>query len=357
MRRKFNPSGLRCVLCRRLPPAGPPARAPTRANTHKRCACGFWCARYSLPTVHSVLPTSSLSALSLTNYSTSTGGYLLWLLTSRATKRVDPTGIVLLGPIILNTSCISIKDIGIFFSIRSRTMFRYNTSTTPTSAAGRRSTRAARGSSKRRRSDGSRRGGGGGDGGLKRKFEEAAQRPAKKWVKVWRPPASAISFKVATWVPLSTLTEEERLEHEAKIEQEAQLKHQQQLEAEKEARPQEDDKGDEPLNDAPTSEHVEQGQGASQSRNLSEQGGDVIMSDQRTSSPNRPMEVPASRGDAEEPNAKRAKIQELPTEKIASDNSAIVATPQDQPSTIPQPTQRVEEAHISSETTLAPQSS
>ncbi len=96
-------------------------------------------------------------------------------------------------------------------------MYRYSTggSSTPTSTAGRRSARAVRGSAKRRRSNGStKRGRGGGGGSLKRKFEHAAECPAKKWVKVYRAPASNVSFKVAVWVPYADLTEEERLDYD-----------------------------------------------------------------------------------------------------------------------------------------------
>jgi hypothetical protein len=81
--------------------------------------------------------------------------------------------------------------------------------------AGRRtttSTRTVRTSSKRRRSDGR----GGGDGGLKQRFEQAAERPAKKWVLVYRQPASNISFLVKTWVPYAKLTDEERQQYEGK---------------------------------------------------------------------------------------------------------------------------------------------
>ena len=80
-------------------------------------------------------------------------------------------------------------------------------STTP----GRRITRTVRTSSKRRRPDG--RGGAGGGahhGGLKQRFEQAAERRAKKWVLVHRKPAPNISFSVKTWVPYSKLTHEER---------------------------------------------------------------------------------------------------------------------------------------------------
>jgi len=111
-------------------------------------------------------------------------------------------------------------------------MNRYNTSfaSTPSGAAGRRSTRSARGSAKRNRGEGSSRGRGGGvgggGGGLKRKFEKAAERPAKKWVKIWRAPAANIRFQVAKWVQYEELTEEERIDLEAKREKEAGIKRQ-----------------------------------------------------------------------------------------------------------------------------------
>ena len=81
-------------------------------------------------------------------------------------------------------------------------------------SSGRRSTstRPARVTSKRRRGDSRR----GGAGGLKQRFEEAAERPAKKWVKIWRSPGAKISFKVAKWVLLDQLTEDERRDYEAR---------------------------------------------------------------------------------------------------------------------------------------------
>ena len=103
-------------------------------------------------------------------------------------------------------------------------MYRYNTSvaTTPTGAAGRRSTRSARGSAKRRRGEGSGSRGGAG-GGLKHKFERAAERPARKWVKVLRPPAANIRFKVVKWIPYEEMTEEERVDYESKQEKEMEV--------------------------------------------------------------------------------------------------------------------------------------
>lgn len=106
-------------------------------------------------------------------------------------------------------------------------MYRYNTSlaSTPTNSGGRRSGRAVRGSVKRRRSDGSSRSGG---GGLKRKFEQIAQTSAKKWVRVYRAPASNITFKVPVWVPYVNLTEEERQDYDMKKERQATLRLQKQ---------------------------------------------------------------------------------------------------------------------------------
>jgi hypothetical protein len=220
-------------------------------------------------------------------------------------------------------------------------------------SAGRRSTRSARGSAKRRRSDGSSKGGG--DGGLKRKFEVAAQRSAKKWVKIWRPPASNISFKVATWVPFSTLTEEERLDYEAKREEEeAQLKRQQQSGEEKEAKSQENSKGEEASKDVPASANVEREAEASQSRNLGAHTVDVAMSDQPGASTKRPMEASIGQGEEEGPITKRTNI-EVPAEQSASGDIAITA-PQDQHSTISQPSQPPQpsqEAQAPSELTTA----
>jgi len=71
-------------------------------------------------------------------------------------------------------------------------------------------TRAVRTASKRRRLDGR----GGGDGGLKQRFEQAAERPAKKWVLVYRKPSTNVSFMIKTWVPYSKLTQEERDQHD-----------------------------------------------------------------------------------------------------------------------------------------------
>lgn len=96
-------------------------------------------------------------------------------------------------------------------------------------AGGRRSTRSARGSAKRRRNEGPR----GGGGGLKRRFERAAERPAKKWVRVFRTPAPRIQLKVATWVPYSDLTEQERLDYDAKLQEELERRKQQQREDER----------------------------------------------------------------------------------------------------------------------------
>jgi hypothetical protein len=91
----------------------------------------------------------------------------------------------------------------------------HRAATTPSS---RRSTRAARVSSKRR-SRGSHK------AAASSSTAKKQQRggPAQKWVQVMRPPAPHITFEIATWVPLTDLTEDERDEH---------LKQQQQEETE-----------------------------------------------------------------------------------------------------------------------------
>jgi hypothetical protein len=231
----------------------------------------------------------------------------------------------------------------------------YRTSTTPSNAAGRRSTRSARGSAKRRRSDGSGRGGAG--GGLKQKFEQAAQRSAKKWVKIWRPPASTISFKVQSWVPFSTLTEEERLDYEAKKEKEAQLERlKQSEEGEKEAVSQEHNKAAEASKDVSASGRVEGEAGASEStRHPTEEATDITMPDQPVASLKRPVDESAGQGEEEEPSTKRTKI-EVPAVKNASDDTVVTA-PQERLSTIPQPVQPTQEAQSSSQLAASSQGS
>ena len=111
----------------------------------------------------------------------------------------------------------------------STTTSRGRTSVSPTpSGGGRRSTRAARGStsSRRARNAASKSGYNASSpygsslsseqhrdglyhGQLNRRSE-----PARRWVKVMRPPAPHIKFQVAKWVPLKDLTEEEREDYQ-----------------------------------------------------------------------------------------------------------------------------------------------
>ena len=207
-------------------------------------------------------------------------------------------------------------------------MYRYNTTKAPRSA-GRPSTRSARGSSTRRRSGGGSSrgsGGGGGGGGLKRKFEAAAQRPAKKWAQVLRSPASNISFQVLKWVPFSDLTEEERLDLEAKQEKEIRLKIQQQPKEEQHTKSQDDGEGEEVYLGAQDSEHVE----APPSNNPIEYDGDVTMSEQVTVTPKIPMESAAFSGEEEGSKKLRTTFEGAPT----GQSNMTVADPQYQAPTI-----------------------